>query len=77
MPMHVGRVNYLGNSSRSSCSHDRLGDDAYGTSIRREIEARSGRRVTIGATYVTLDRLEEKGYIRSREGRRRTNGAAG
>ena len=46
----------------------RLGDEAYGTSIRREIEARSGRQVTIGATYVTLDRLAAKGYLRAHDG---------
>jgi DNA-binding PadR family transcriptional regulator len=46
----------------------RLGEGAYGTNIRREIEARTGRPVTIGATYVTLDRLVEKGYLRARDG---------
>jgi DNA-binding PadR family transcriptional regulator len=44
-----------------------LGEDAYGASIRREIEARGGRPVTIGAAYATLDRLVEKGYLKSRE----------
>jgi PadR family transcriptional regulator PadR len=44
-----------------------LGDDAYGASIRREIEARGGRAVTIGAAYATLDRLVDKGYLRTRE----------
>ena len=45
-----------------------LGDDAYGASIRREIEARGGRAVTIGAAYATLDRLVEKGYLKARDG---------
>ena len=44
-----------------------LGQDAYGASIRREIEERGGRAVTIGAAYATLDRLVEKGYLKSRE----------
>ena len=44
-----------------------LGQDAYGASIRREIEERGGRSVTIGAAYATLDRLVEKGYLKSRE----------
>ena len=44
----------------------RGGDEAYGVSVRREIEERSGRSVTIGAVYATLDRLEEKGYAVSR-----------
>jgi PadR family transcriptional regulator, regulatory protein PadR len=40
-----------------------LGDDAYGMTIRQEIERRSGRRVAIGAVYATLGRLGEKGYV--------------
>jgi PadR family transcriptional regulator, regulatory protein PadR len=44
----------------------RLGDDAYGVPVRQDIEQRSGRAVSIGALYSTLDRLEEKGFIRSR-----------
>ena len=43
----------------------RLGDDAYGVPIRREIEKRAGRAVTVGALYSTLDRLEAKGYVSS------------
>lgn len=42
-----------------------LDDDAYGTTIRREIEARTGRVVAIGALYTALDRLERKGCVRS------------
>ena len=41
----------------------RLGDDAYGMTIRREIEDRSGRAVAIGAVYATLARLADKGYV--------------
>ena len=43
----------------------RLGDGAYGVPIRQEIEVRAKRKVTIGALYATLDRLEAKGYLRS------------
>jgi DNA-binding PadR family transcriptional regulator len=43
----------------------RLEGDAYGMSIRREIEQRAGRNVAIGAVYSTLERLEEKGYLRT------------
>jgi PadR family transcriptional regulator PadR len=39
----------------------RLGEDAYGMRVRREIAERTGRDVTIGAVYATLDRLEAKG----------------
>jgi PadR family transcriptional regulator PadR len=43
----------------------RLGDNAYGVPIRREIEQRTGRSLTVGALYRTLDRLEEKAYLTS------------
>ena len=46
----------------------RLGSDAYGATIRRDIEARTGRDLAISAVYVTLDRLETKGLVRSRVG---------
>ena len=39
----------------------RLEDKAYGMAVRREIEDRADRDVSIGAVYATLDRLEEKG----------------
>jgi PadR family transcriptional regulator, regulatory protein PadR len=43
----------------------RLGDDAYGALIRRSIEERTDRRLSISAVYTTLDRLERKGCVRS------------
>jgi PadR family transcriptional regulator PadR len=43
----------------------RLGDEAYGGSIRQELATRAGRRVSISTVYVTLMRLEEKGLVRS------------
>lgn len=46
----------------------RLSTHGYGVTIRREIERRTGRDVTIGAVYATLSRLEEKGLASSREG---------
>jgi DNA-binding PadR family transcriptional regulator len=46
----------------------RLGDRAYGVTVRQEIEARTGREVSIGAIYATLDRLEAKGYVKSQFG---------
>jgi PadR family transcriptional regulator, regulatory protein PadR len=42
--------------------------DAYGAAILKQLEDRSGRAVSRGALYVTLDRLEAKGYIASRTG---------
>lgn len=41
----------------------RQGGDAYGASIRREIEERTGRPVSIGAVYATLGRLGDKGLM--------------
>jgi PadR family transcriptional regulator PadR len=41
--------------------------DAYGSSIRDEIETRARRHVPRGSIYITLDRLEEKGLLLSRE----------
>jgi PadR family transcriptional regulator PadR len=41
----------------------RLGEDAYGAAIRREIEAATERACSIGAIYTTLDRLEAKGLV--------------
>jgi PadR family transcriptional regulator, regulatory protein PadR len=46
----------------------RLGDRAYGVTVRQEIETRAKREVSIGAIYATLDRLEAKGYVKSRLG---------
>ena len=43
----------------------RLGDDAYGMRIRRELEERAGRATSIGALYLTLERLETKGFVKS------------
>ena len=42
-----------------------LGDSAYGMTVRRQIETRTGRTVAIGALYTSLERLERKGYIAS------------
>lgn len=45
-----------------------LFDEAYGVSIRQEIEDQTGRNVNIGAVHTALHRLEEKGYLESRFG---------
>ena len=45
-----------------------LGADAYGVTIRNEIEARTGRAVSAGALYTALDRLEKRGLVSSRLG---------
>ena len=43
----------------------RLGADAYGASIRRDIETRTGRSLAISAVYVTIARLEQKKLVRT------------
>jgi DNA-binding PadR family transcriptional regulator len=45
-----------------------LQEDAYGAAISDEIEVRLKREVTLSAVHVTLYRLEDKGYIKSRVG---------
>ena len=44
----------------------RLGDDAYGLAVRRDLAARTGRDYSVGAVYTTLQRLEGKGLLTSR-----------
>lgn len=39
------------------------GDQAYGIRIADEIAARTGRDISVGAVYTTLDRLEAKGLV--------------
>jgi PadR family transcriptional regulator PadR len=46
----------------------RLGSDAYGVTIRQEIEERTGRVISPGALYTALDRLEKRGFVSSRLG---------
>ena len=46
-----------------------IGDNAYGVSIRKEIEDRAGRPVSVGAVYTALERLEGRGYVVSRVGK--------
>jgi DNA-binding PadR family transcriptional regulator len=44
----------------------RLGEQAYGLAIRRDLVARAGRDYSVGAVYTTLERLEAKGFVSSR-----------
>lgn len=46
----------------------KLGDEAYGATIRQLLADKIERDVTIGALYTTLDRLEKKGFITSKMG---------
>jgi PadR family transcriptional regulator len=46
----------------------RLGRDAYGRAILKEVEARLDREVAPGAVHATLNRLQEKALVSSRLG---------
>lgn len=46
----------------------RLGPEAYGVTIRDDIEARTGRSVSVGSLYKALHRLEEQGLVSSSVG---------
>ena len=62
----MGRDGYLGEFEQMlllAVMH--LDEDAYGVRLMQELEERVGRRVSRGSVYVTLDRLEEKGWIES------------
>jgi DNA-binding PadR family transcriptional regulator len=62
----MGRSGYLGELEQIVLlAVARLEREAYGMSIRREIEERTGRNVAIGAVYSTLERLQDKGHVRS------------
>lgn len=53
----------------------KLGQEAYGGTIRETIEARTGRVVSSGAINTTLGRLAERGLVRSRAGESSTGRA--
>lgn len=54
----VGEFEYL---ILSSAAH--LGEEAYGAAMRELIESSGGRACSLGALYITLDRLETKGLV--------------
>jgi len=65
----MGDIKYLGEFEQMvllAILH--LEEGAYGLAIRRELERRTGRTVSHGAAYITLDRLEKKGLLRSELG---------
>jgi len=62
----MGREGYLGEFEQMLLlAALRLGDGAYGVALMNELESSVGRRVFRGSVYVTLDRLEEKGWVTS------------
>jgi PadR family transcriptional regulator PadR len=60
----MGRDGYLGEFEQMLLlAIMRLEGDAYGVRLMEELESRIGRKVSRGSVYVTLDRLEDKGWI--------------
>jgi len=43
----------------------RLGNGTWGAEIRREIQERLGRDLPVSVVYVTLQRMEKKGWVKS------------
>ena len=65
----MGKGDYLGEFEQLVLlALVRLGKEGYGMTVRRELEATSGRSVSIGSVYTTLDRLETKGFLSSIHG---------
>jgi PadR family transcriptional regulator, regulatory protein PadR len=62
-PDHLGRFEHL-----LLLAVLRLGDEAYGMTIRRELAAHTGRDVAVGAIYTALSRLEARGLVSSKLG---------
>jgi DNA-binding PadR family transcriptional regulator len=61
----MGRTDYLGEFEELVLlAVARCASAAYGMEIRRELAARTGRDVSIGAVYATLERLVDKGFVR-------------
>ena len=60
MPKHLGDLEQL-----LLLAIIRLGEDAYGVGIRREILEKTGRSVSAGGIYTVLARLEERGLVSS------------
>lgn len=44
----------------------RLGDDAYGLAVRRDVSERADHDYSVGAIYTTLERLTDKGFLATR-----------
>jgi DNA-binding PadR family transcriptional regulator len=59
-PQHLGELELM-----VMLAMIRLGDDAYGVPIAREIEQQTGRGVAFGTVYATLERLQDRQLVRS------------
>jgi DNA-binding PadR family transcriptional regulator len=59
-PDHLGRFEHV-----LLLAVLRLGDEAYGMTIRREIARHTRRDIAVGAIYTGLARLERRGLVKS------------
>ena len=65
----MNKVSYLGELEQMVLlSVLRLETEAYSIAVRSELQAQTGRRVSRGAVFITLDRLVKKGCLDSRLG---------
>ena len=60
------KTDTLGNFEQLVLGAVQMIEDAYAVPILGYVEEVGGKRVNIAAVYVTLDRLESKGYVRAR-----------
>ncbi len=45
-----------------------VGDEAYGISVKKEVEKHTNRSILLGAVHITLYRLQDKGLLKSAMG---------
>jgi DNA-binding PadR family transcriptional regulator len=45
-----------------------LEGEAYGISVKKEVEKHTGRSILLGAVHITLYRLQDKGWLQSEMG---------
>jgi DNA-binding PadR family transcriptional regulator len=45
-----------------------MSEEAYGISVKKEVERHSGRSILLGAVHITLYRLQDKGLLQSKMG---------
>ena len=44
----------------------RLGENAYGVPIAQDVQQRTGKKVTLGSLWVSLDNLSKRGLLQKR-----------
>ena len=62
------RIKNVPNQREAVIMNILLHGEEYGRGIRDKFQERTRRTMPLGTLYVTLDRMEEKGFLRSRLG---------